>query len=564
MRDVTQRRVVWLCTALALLLGLIGLGNQMYWDDEANTAFVGREFVRTGELSAWDGRNLLSYGMKGSVSNDLKRASHPPLPYMLAGAGQFLFGQSVFGGRLLFLLIGIFTIPLASFWYRREFSGRGFWVVALVLALSVPFLLYIRNVRYYAPGLCFSVGMLWAWSAIPDSDRSWRTYVSGVLFMLLNLASQYLMAFGVIGIMCASLVRSRYRCRESLVALGGVLLLGIAGIAGALLYSPWVVRLGLKRVLERLDPDYFEHIVKLGIHNMTEYEFVPLGMLLGLISVVSLDAAGRSFILRNAAMLALYIFVTVWLIGLVSPHFGLDHTSLTMRYYILLIPLGALMAAVVFDALSRHRWKPLPWAFLVVLVASNLLTLNFAIPSSGPFADGQGLHSRPYQYLRENLTDYPTSYDAIAGYIREKIDEDDCIFVSPMYASLVFMYHTPEHKFCGLTSKEASFARANDNFSRLRRDIFFEHAAPKYFFIGGRPAREGRMVLDVLYGRGSYDLVETLPFHWRSTIRPEIPFRTFGAPELESMNDGVHVFVKKDDEITAPRASAHYAEPLLR
>ena len=55
----------WLPVAAAVLvcgaLAAVGLGDDAFWDDEANTAIFARNLLATGELSGWDGTNLIGY-----------------------------------------------------------------------------------------------------------------------------------------------------------------------------------------------------------------------------------------------------------------------------------------------------------------------------------------------------------------------------------------------------------------------------------------------------------------------------------------------------------------------
>ena len=134
---------------LAAILIFMGLGKHYFWDDEANTAIVGRNMVKTWSASAWDGRNLLSYGLRGSVDADMKKSSVPPVQYIVAGIGQNIFGTSTGQCRFIFALFGWLAILLATLWYKEEFGQKRWWLPAYVLALSVAYILYVRQVRYY-------------------------------------------------------------------------------------------------------------------------------------------------------------------------------------------------------------------------------------------------------------------------------------------------------------------------------------------------------------------------------------------------------------------------------
>ena len=86
---------------LAAWLTLTGLGNHLFWDDEANTGLYAQNLLKVGRLTSWDGTNLVGYAFGGSLGEDLGRELRvPPLPAYLAALGIFLFRDPTIGGRM--------------------------------------------------------------------------------------------------------------------------------------------------------------------------------------------------------------------------------------------------------------------------------------------------------------------------------------------------------------------------------------------------------------------------------------------------------------------------------
>ena len=232
-----QRIVVYL-TVLAGLLAFWGLGNHDLWEDEALTAVYGRNLMKTGTLIGWDGQNLTGYGMRGLLNEDMISTYAPPLQYLVSGLSLKIFGDnSAAGVRSLFVLIGLFSIPFVAAWFKHEFDSDDFWIVALILALSVPYLLYIRQVRYYPLALTFAFGLLWVWAVVGRAKHYRWWILLGTTFLCLLVLSQYLYAVGTCAVIAISLIRERYRNRRNLIFLAVIILVGLSAATWVLILN---------------------------------------------------------------------------------------------------------------------------------------------------------------------------------------------------------------------------------------------------------------------------------------------------------------------------------------
>ncbi|MDA2924105.1 glycosyltransferase family 39 protein, partial [Acidobacteria bacterium AH-259-L09] len=537
------------------MLAFWSLGQNDFWDDEANTAVLGRNFMKTGKVIGWDGRNLLSYGIMGSMDEDMMKRSVPPLQCVVAGLSLKAFGDNTAGARFLFVLIGLFSIPLIAAWFRHEFDSDRYWVVALILAVSVPYLLYLRQVRYYSLGLTFAAGLLWVWAALRHAKHYRRWILLGALFLCLLILSQYLYAAGTLAVIGLSMIRERYRNRKNVIFLAVIAFLGLVAVTWIALYSlPTLGRAFDSARAENLMK--FVRLMWMVPRDAVRFEFFPVGMLI--FAVAGLTILGKNGIvqLRNILLTAAYMLAVIIVISFLSPQPVWPWTSdADMRYYVLLIPLSAAVAAQVYEILSETRFRGLPELFLIILMSSNVLTFNFL----GPI----GFRSRPVQYLGEVMNDYTTGSEAISRYIDEHIPRDKCIFLVPMHLNIIQMYYHPEHKFCGLVSNQAPFARKHAR--TLREDLFWENAIPDYFIVGGRPADQFSQFLAKLYGEGGYELAAVLPIFWANLTRPEIPWRTFAPiPIADPFSQGVLVFQRTSKPAHRPKISAVEVERLLK
>jgi hypothetical protein len=139
-------------TALAVVPLFGNLGAGVLWSDEADTAVYALSILQSGLPHAWDGRTFLDSCDAGSrVTSGLVMVSHPWLAYYVTAASFAVFGDSVWVARFPFALAGLVTIPgLYLLVYRVTGDRRASLIAAIVLLLSVQFLLYSRQCRHYA------------------------------------------------------------------------------------------------------------------------------------------------------------------------------------------------------------------------------------------------------------------------------------------------------------------------------------------------------------------------------------------------------------------------------
>lgn len=149
-----------------LLIGslflLTNLGNGRLWQDEAETALLGRHTLQFGYPKAFDGTHYVNPALP--VRAGYAWTYHPWLPMYLAATSFSLFGEGTVSARFPFALFGLGALGL-SYWMIKRIFGNVFLarVATLFLVTSVPFLLHMRQCRYYAPTLFFSLWTAWAY-----------------------------------------------------------------------------------------------------------------------------------------------------------------------------------------------------------------------------------------------------------------------------------------------------------------------------------------------------------------------------------------------------------------
>jgi len=71
--------LVAMAVSVGATLAFHGLTNHAFWGDEANTGLFARNLLRFGELTAWDGQNLIGFGLGGELDENLLNLYMPKL-----------------------------------------------------------------------------------------------------------------------------------------------------------------------------------------------------------------------------------------------------------------------------------------------------------------------------------------------------------------------------------------------------------------------------------------------------------------------------------------------------
>lgn len=204
-QDCPPRRdpVVWGAMAAMGALLLLDLGDAPLSADEAQTAVLARTILRRGLPFAGDGINVLGIAHHPEVDARGLWSLHPWLPLYLAAGSMKILGVGVFAARLPFVLCGwgaawlavavAHRVPVADRWRSR--AAR---YTAWLLAGSVPFLLHVRQCRYY--GLAMLLALAWL---LLDRRRGGAARVGSVLAGLALFHTHYLVfltfAVGLLG-----------------------------------------------------------------------------------------------------------------------------------------------------------------------------------------------------------------------------------------------------------------------------------------------------------------------------------------------------------------------------
>lgn len=163
-RPVSADPVIGLLLALAAVCLFTRLNNGVLWQDEAETAVLAQRVLKHGYPRAMDSR--------GQIEIPSAYSYGPRSSWVYSPWGQFyflafffaLFGESTLVARFPFAVLGWFSIWLA--WRFAHASAAKLSVQRLTvvgLSLSVPFLIAMRQCRYYAMATVVFLAIGWVW-----------------------------------------------------------------------------------------------------------------------------------------------------------------------------------------------------------------------------------------------------------------------------------------------------------------------------------------------------------------------------------------------------------------
>ena len=521
--------------AVAAYLCLVNLDYAALWHDEAPAALIGRNLLQRGDISGWDGRNLVG-GTNGRTLNDELRDVLPPLTYVINAAGMAVFGINETGARSMPALLGIATLGLLYLLLRQHLAEHPRLILWCLLfaAWSPQLLLYFRQSRYYA---FLAFGMI---AAFYLYERWWR---SGNARYLVGLTLVAALAFfnhyvgGAATMLALATWHLLYRARATaprqwlalvgsgllVVALGtaylawlGVLggersgFLAFTGVAGIGEYqgtTPLILlRIGIY-VRELFTADWISWPVLLWFAGMSALAFVRRRRRIR--TTRQADGQGRSSGNKSAAQVAeredapgappgggrralpLAAAGTIVLMGVLFALFSAAmsvqpvwvNPTADLRYYMGALPLLLAMKGL-FAEWAWRRSKLAGAAAIAVLLFSSAGAWPFNVTNYYTGKPTLGLHL--LQFVGEIHRPYRDSIRVVSDYLLEHAEQDDLVYV-PGFADREALTFTAGHRvlFCCGLNQDSPLPRAT--VEALGAPLYYGQHVPDWIVIlGGR------------------------------------------------------------------------------
>jgi len=537
---------------LTLYLAFYGLNNSSFWDDEAYVAVIAKNFLRTGELTGWDGRNLFSY-RNGALLNADLHVINPPADCLLAAAAFKIFGISTWAGRLPFVFFGLGALWIFWLLLKEDYPGcKTVWLYALTLTcLSYSFLLNIRQCRYYALVIFFGLASYYFYKkCLREKKVCWFVLLAGALVCL--FFSNYMLCAAFMGSMLlVHLIFYRH-----IFSRRDWLKMGLAALLFLALTTPYAFWL---RLWERRDIDpalQSPPLIKTAVlfyQNLRELDLIGyLPSVLVVAGIVLLIVYRK----KSCCPPALY----EWLALIFGYTFFLSFLSIQpavwrgwaggladIRYLNILLPFCAGCMAVVLSVIHQIKFgKILGFVLLLLLLCTNLLSLKIVQPEMRWLIPA---------YWQEINTDFDSPYDAAVEFLQRAAIPDDIVYAIPEYAL------GPLQFYLGDRLKMQGTLRHNVHFSqkalaRINAPIFLSDTYPHWIISFGLSQATRQMLYYFSRGKYAYGCNTSFTacsysrrldvFHQDRT-RPELPWHSFGpVTSFDVGTQAIYIFQRQE------------------
>jgi 4-amino-4-deoxy-L-arabinose transferase-like glycosyltransferase len=369
-----ERIRAWSAAGILLLAAVLlftNLGRPRMWQDEAETALLGRNTLRFGVPKVWDGVNLVSQSYAFDFDRHLL-FQKPWLPIYAVAASFAVLGEGTARARLPFALCGLLAVYLTFRVGTRLSGDRVVGLLgALLLTLSLPFVLYARQCRWYAMAMALTLLLIEGEDRV-DEPRGWLRF--GLPAALLFHVNYLTLAATLAGLLAGRLWTRGRSGAVSRNRVKGLVVLGAAALPWWIAFPPFAfaaesaggAMADLPRRVAWLFSDFNRYLL-------------PLPGLLVLSAAFGRELWRRAWFRRMALTLLLAVPLSalpLWT-GLV--------TVIGFRYVVNLLPVAALFFAAVLREVTRAR----PW-LLAPLLAVHLGThaLGFPLSLWPPFTSG--------------------------------------------------------------------------------------------------------------------------------------------------------------------------------
>lgn len=411
-----MRRDPWLgaILLLATLLLVPGLGARVLWQDEAETALLGRSVLRQGVPVAADGVNVVSQEAGREGGPDGVWRWSPWAQFYLAAAGLAV-SDGTAGARAPFLPFGLLTVAL-TFALGREAFGSALIarLAAAMLALSVPFLLHVRQARWHAPAYALAAAALLALLRCRRDGILWPILLAlcgaGLFYVNYFVAITFVVALAL-----AAPVLETWR---------GFLLRVAAGVGGAaLLAVPGALYFDVLQKGASARPPWFHQLGGYLVSGAAHLLPLPMAIVLA-VAIARRPRAER----RMPAFLCAFALLYISLLS-----FG---PWAMFRYLTLLLPVAALLLALACAFLIRQS-RALGAAVLLVLAGTGWI---HRVPFGAQAADGGPLGSPLAGYLREIALGVEDAEAVVVRHLEAHARPGDVVVAT--YGDLPLQFYT--------------------------------------------------------------------------------------------------------------------------
>ena len=517
-----KQRLWVIPTLVFTILVILGANMHPLWGDEAETALFARNILKYGLPKGWDGVNIMGINNAVVLNKDLVNYTSPWLQYYTAAASFLLFPQTSFAARLPFIIFSVLSMPLLYFLTLKLTKDKlSSFITVLIAGLSVPFILFSYQARYYA--LTSFAGLALAISIFKLTEKNWRWKVVFVLSGVFFFYANYVVFAAFYLSLSVSYLIYLLLSKKSLKSY--LFNLFVASIFIAVCTLPWFLKMkpfeGRGEIVRaEVNISYikdFAALLKESYRPFNQNNALPIlliPLLFGFIFYLVRAKKNVAFILFPSLLTLFYLF----LMTLATAVAMTDTAFIHVRYTMSIFPFMSIISGVIAARIIRWN-KAVGGLFLVLFIATNLLTL-------------QKPRSFLTEFLKEAANPYPSPDKVVADYLAKNAKEGDTAFVSldRNHEPLIF-YLGDKIRFVNRVSR-TNRRLFPWNRSVLPRYIYDFRENPDWIILYSKRGNYGTfLTFDYRFlspGINMMDYKEVvLPIFFSDMSRPEIEYRSF-------------------------------------
>lgn len=515
--------LLWLAISAGLLFW--NLGWYPFWGDEADTVIFARSVWETGDTGAqYDDHNYYLY-RSGTLLDQMKNRSTPPLAYYIAAPIWGAFGPDHFWMRVPFALFGLATVGLVCRWLWRGGASAVMWLcVGASIALNPQFLLYSRQCRYYALASLLTLAVAYFYWFY----RGRRAQVAAIAALMCLLAATHYLHFAALGAVLL-VDYAVWQRRERPLTRNDWLLLCIPIVVVVvplvLIYNP----IGKNSLGEDLTKSFFSDKVKLLFFTLRDLNSCEFGVG-AIIACAPLVAWWRkdTTLLRLFAACGVYVFTTT----ICSPQPMKITKVADVRYLApLLIPCLYLTIRTIDTALQSRGWLVVPITALAM--GTNVLNRPDA-PSLWRSTTAEFVHE--LRHPRQVAT------RIVAEWLKANVKEGETVWLEPNEYAGSQIVEAPHVQYAW----EIDWPPHMEQFMHLPRIHIRFEVPVDYLVVFGLNDTLERVKTKVIPGMAErqciYEQIAEIDTHYDDHTRPELHWHWFRDQPYDKTKHSILVY----------------------
>jgi hypothetical protein len=421
---------------ISIIFLKININQYPFWDDESSVSWFASNYNKYGKIIGYDGNNAFFY-RNGALLNEKMEYNNPPLDIYYIALIQRMFGQGPAIERFAFVFIGILSLGLFCLFLKSFIQNKTHQLISFTLfALSINFILFSKNCRYYALTLFLALVLMYCILIIQKIKnlKIIAILIYGLASYLLFLSHYTQGIFWIIASTFFYLRISNLSFLDWLKSNRQFL------IVNTILFLSTIWFIYTHRVWDRpdlsLDYSWVKRIGLLSIwliHDLNRYLLVPLIFIpIGLI----LHIKNRNFFSNEIKALILTTLVFLFLSIVLSPQNVKNSGSFDIRYIYSILPF-------LFTITGYFLVKIIDWNYKIGVVVSIIYIFSsifFFIPFSTP------LQIPLVNYLNEKGSSYKSASSEILKYLDTIVPVRTLATFPSYFNTQVLDYYSPKFK----------------------------------------------------------------------------------------------------------------------